>query len=208
MSNMASRNYNDGELALNFWSNGKAPFHTLSNFALIPHGIHYDGIIYPSSEHAFQAQKYILNQRCRFSITGDLGVWNGLKLVYKPEDYENKYKYWSKKTNIGIIAKMATNEKIGKKLGLIRDGTFRSTDELWMKILEKKYSIKYFGDLLKSTGNIYLLEFDRGATKKLNTQPVFWGGLISNNTLYGNNQMGKYLMEIRNNQIILDCISI
>ena len=62
--------------------------------------------------------------------------------------------------------------------------------------IRKKYSIKYFGDLLKSTDDIYLLEFDFRANKKLNIQPVFLGRLISNNTLYGNNQMDKYLMEI------------
>ena len=106
-----------------------------------------------------------------------------------------------KKANIGIIAKMATNEKIGKKLGLIRDENFHSSDELWMKILGKKYSIKYFGDLLKSTGDIYLLEFDRGAKHRFAGSNCFWGGLICNNALYGNNQMGKYLMEIRNNQL-------
>ena len=198
---MISRNYNEGELVINFWSNGKVPFHNLSNLASIPDGINYDGIIYPSTEHAFQAQKYIQNQRQRFSITGDLGVWNGLRLVYKTEEYEKKYKYWSKKANIGIIAKMATNEKIGKKLGLIRDENFHSSDELWMKILGKKYSIKYFGDLLKSTGDIYLLEFDRGAKHRFAGSNCFWGGLICNNALYGNNQMGKYLMEIRNNQL-------
>ena len=190
---MVFRNYNKDELVINFWSNGKFPFHELSNFALISHGIEYDKIIYPSIEHAFQAQKFLLSQRHRFSIEGDLGVWNGLKLVYKPEEYEKKYKYWSKKNNIGIIAKISTNEKISKKLGLIRNPNFQSTDSLWFEILRKKYSIKYFDDLLKSTGDIYLLEFDRFACKN-----SFWGGLISNNTLYGNNQMGKYLMEMRN----------
>ena len=105
------------------------------------------------------------------------------------------------KKNIGIIAKMATNEKIGKKLGLIRDENFHSTDEVWMKILGKKYSIKYFGDLLKFTGDIYLLEFDRGANRLIGSNSFFFL-LICNNTLYGNNQMGKYLMEIRNNLYI------
>ena len=107
------------------------------------------------------------------------------------------YKYWSKKKNIGIIAKMATNEKIGKKLGLIRDENFHSTDVLWIKILEKKYLIKYFGDILKSTDDIYLLEFDRGAKHRFKTSNSVWGGLICDNILYGNNQMGKYLMEVR-----------
>lgn len=195
---MAYRNYNGGELVINFWSNGKSPFHNLSNLALIPGGIDYNGIIYSSTEHAFQAQKYIQSQRPRFSITGDLGVWNGLNLIYKSKEYEKKYKYWSKKANIGIIAKMATNEKISKKLGLIRDKNFHSTDELWIKILRKKYSIKYFGDLLKSTDDIYLLEFNR-SVNKFNGNNSFYGGLICDNTLYGNNQMGKYLMKIRNN---------
>tara|TARA_B100001093_G_C26649294_1_gene936756 strand:+ start:143 stop:748 length:606 start_codon:yes stop_codon:yes gene_type:complete len=189
------RDYREGEMVINFYSCGKAPFHNLSNFAYIHGGIKYNGLVYISSEHAFQAQKYIQEQRYRFSIDGDLGNWDGLKLIYKESEYDKKYKYWSKKNNIGIIAKMVTNEKICKKLGLIRDEKFSSTDELWIKILEKKYAIKYFKYLLKSTCDIYLLEFDRGA-KRSNS---FWGGLIYNNILYGNNQMGKYLMEIRKN---------
>ena len=192
------RIYNSNELVINFWANGKAPFHNLSNFALILDGIEYDGIVYPSTEHAFQAQKYIQSQRYRFSTTGDLGVWDGLKLVYKLDEYEKKYKYWFKKNNIGIVAKMATNEKIGKKLDLIRDKKFNSTDELWLKILGKKYSTKYFGDILKLTDDLYLLEFNRGANNRFKGANSFWGGLISNNVLYGNNQMGKYLMKIRN----------
>ena len=151
----------------------------------------------PSSEHAFQAQKYIKEQRYRFSISGDLGDWRGIELVYKETEYKNKQKYWSKKNNIGIIAKMATNEKIGKKLGLIRDESFKTNDEIWIKILEKKYSIKCFRDILKSTDDLYLLEFDRKAKHKTLGSNSFWGGLIDSDTLFGNNQMGKYLMEIR-----------
>ena len=190
---MEFRGYKVGELVINFWSNSKKPFYDLSNFVLIPDGIEYDGIIYPSIEHAFQAQKYIQKQRIQFSIKGDLGSWTGLNLVCPPTEYEKKYKYWSKKNNIGIIAKMATNEKIGKKLGLIRDDNFKSTDELWINLLTKKYSIKFFRDLLKSTNDVYLLEYDNRARKN----GSFWGGLLANNILYGENQMGKYLMHIR-----------
>jgi len=186
------RNYVKGESVINFWSNAKAPFQNLSNLVLISDGIEYEDIIYPSSEHAFQAQKYIKEQRKRFSINGELGVWSGLKLVYKETEYDKKYKYWSHKNNIGIIAKMVTKERIGKKLGLIRDKEFQSTDALWMKILREKYSIKYFSEILKLTEDLYLLEFDRFKESK-----SFWGGIIINNVLYGENTMGKYIMEIR-----------
>ena len=111
---MIFRQYKSNELVLNFWANGKSPYKNMSNFAYISDGIEYDGLLYNSTEHMFQAQKYIKEQRIRFSINGDLGNWNGLKLVFKVEEYEKKYKYWAKKNNIGIIAKMATNEKIGK----------------------------------------------------------------------------------------------
>ena len=97
-----------------------------------------------------------------------------------------------KKENIGIIAKMATNIKVGKKLGLIRKENFVSTDDLWIKLLTKKYKISEFRDILLSTENKYLLEFDRGAKRN---NPI-WSGIIENNVLYGNNLMGKYLMHI------------
>jgi hypothetical protein len=32
-----------------------------------------------------QTQKYIKSHRHRFSTTGDLGVWSGLKLFYEPD---------------------------------------------------------------------------------------------------------------------------
>lgn len=56
-----------------FSSKSKPPFHQFSNFHYIPGGMDMDGIVYPSTEHAFQAQKFIVRDRVRFSITGDLG---------------------------------------------------------------------------------------------------------------------------------------
>jgi predicted NAD-dependent protein-ADP-ribosyltransferase YbiA (DUF1768 family) len=131
-------------------------------------------------------------------MEGDLGSWEGLKLVFKEEDYDKKYKYWGKKNNIGIIAKMATNPKIAKKLGLISDETFQDTYEMRRSILIKQFSIKEFGDILRSTKDYYLLQFDRGSKRRSEKgNAPFWTGLIKDGVLYGENMMGKYLMEIR-----------
>lgn len=70
------------------------------------------------------------------------------------------------------------------------------------KVLDKYFSrfFKKHGKnkalkLLISTNNYYLCEFDR----KGQTYPerIIWGGMIVENVLYGNNEMGKYLMIIR-----------
>merc|ERR1711871_474797 len=97
------------------------------------------------------------------------------------------------KDNIGVIAKMATDKKRGKKLGLRRNENFESSYELWENILIQKFRIEEFGSILRRTGDIYLLEFDRGA-KRIGSR---WGGLIEGETLYGENTMGKYIMKIR-----------
>ena len=189
---MITRSYISNEPVLNFWSNSKN-FHSLSNFTFIEEGIEYEGLLYPSIEHAFQAQKYIHSHRSRFSIHGDLGSWSGLNLVFSPNDYSKKYQFWSKKNNIGVIAKRATQKKIGIQLGLEIDPDFQRNDELWITLLKKKFSIKKYHDLLKSTNDLYLLEFDKGARKN----GSFWGGIIHFNILHGENKMGNYLMMIR-----------
>ena len=91
------RNYIANELIINFHSNAKPPFNHLSNLNEINDGIEYDNIIYPSVEQAYQAQKFIKKQRNRFSIEGDLGTWNGLKLFYKPDKYEKNINIGQKK---------------------------------------------------------------------------------------------------------------
>jgi hypothetical protein len=60
---------------------------------------------------------------------------------------------------------MATNIKIGKKLGLIRDDDFVSTDHLWFELLTLKFAIREFNVILKGKLDKYLLEFDRGAKR-------------------------------------------
>lgn len=196
---MLFREYQSEEKVVNFYACGLKPYNKLSNFAFIKEGILFEGIRYYSTEHAFQAQKYIEEQRHRFSIDGDLGnVESGFKLIFG-DNWQKKRDYWMKKNNIGIIAKMSTNVKLGKKLGLIRCDNFVSTDHMWLNILALKYNIEEFKIILQNTENKYLLEFDRGAKNLYEKygKSSFWGGIIQNDTLYGHNMMGKYLMNIR-----------
>ena len=171
-----------------FFSNAKYPYYKMSNFNHIKSGIIFNGLKYYSIEHAFQAQKYIESDRYRFSVNGDLGTWDGFKLVNNKD-----INYWKKKDNIGIIAKMATNIKIGKKLGLTINPNFNSTIDLWIDILLLKYNKPEYKNIILNTGHLYLLEFDRGAKLKGSK----WGGIIEDGILYGDNRMGFYHMIIR-----------
>jgi predicted NAD-dependent protein-ADP-ribosyltransferase YbiA (DUF1768 family) len=193
---MARREYIAGEEIIKFYSGGLRPYHTLSNFAHVLEGIELDGLIFPSTEHAFQSQKIKESERWMFSVNGPLGqIEEGFKLV-SGKDWEKKRDYWMKKGNIGVIAKMATGEKLLKKLGLKKVPDFQSTDELWIRILRQKFVVEEFRLTLMSTKDAYLLEFDRGAQRK--PAPPFWGGMIVEGVLCGHNKMGEYLMIVRN----------
>ena len=182
-----------GQSFVSFGSNAKHPYHQLSNFAWIREGINIDGIEYPSTEHAYQAQKFL--QKDRFSTGGDIGQESGFSLFYPAKEVESKQKYWMKKGNIGILAKMASSKDNVKKLKLKDDPSFDlyNMKPFWMRILQAKYSIPLFRDLLMSTGTEYLLEFSRSAKK----ENSFWAGLIEDGRLYGKNTMGTYLMDVR-----------
>jgi len=187
------REYIENEPYIPFYACGKPPYNMLSNFAYIKEGIEYDGLRYISTEHAFQAQKYIKEQRKRFSVEGDLGqLDSGFDLAFD-KDWEKKKLFWMKKNNIGIIPKMVTNEKRGLKLGLTRDKNFVNTSELWFDLLWQKFRIDRFRKTLISTGNNYLLEYDRGGER----MTPLWSGIIKDGKLYGTNLMGKYIMYIR-----------
>lgn len=61
------RQYSPGEEFIAFYSNAKEPYYKLSNFSDIQDGINIFGELYYSTEHAFQSQKYIEEQRHRFA---------------------------------------------------------------------------------------------------------------------------------------------
>jgi predicted NAD-dependent protein-ADP-ribosyltransferase YbiA (DUF1768 family) len=183
------RKYISGEKVIKFWSNAKKGLHELSNF----HGvcIEFRDKMFPSVEHAYQSCKF--KEMDRFSIKGDIDF----KSVYG-SNYVSKKKYWMKKNNIGIVAKMASKPNISKCLGLTIDETFKSTPKLWLKLLYEKFKIEKFKKLLLNTGDDYLLEFGRGCKSACENGNVpFWNGSIVGNKLYGLNTMGRYLMEIR-----------
>ena len=203
---------------IKFYAGGSLPYHNLSNFAQINGGFVVDGLVFPSSEHAFQSFKYIPEDRKRFTINGDLGNIEAFSLFFHKEIVEKKKNYWMAKNNIGILAKMATSKENTYKLGLHKDSSFKSTDELWFKILKKKFEpnvfpiplkddskgkkkekLLSFKDILCSTKGSYLLEFSRSARRlTLDGKPPYWNGLIDEDgKLYGINKMGYYLMQIR-----------
>lgn len=171
-----------------FFSNAKEPLSSLSNLCEVKEGITIDQRTYPSVEHAYQAHKYILKDRHRFTINGDLGTWKGYALVSDKSSL-----FWEKKHNIGIIAKMATNKKRGIQLGLSRSEVFDSSDELWLDLLKQKYTLAFYKQILLDTGSETLIEFDRYASSRGSK----WGGIMKGNVIRGENRMGKLLMRVR-----------
>ena len=119
------------------------------------------------------------------------------------EKIEKKFKYWSRGDSVGILAKMASNKKHSKKLGIgssdynyeIEHLPEDELEERWLPILRAKYGQN--DDMKKAlldTGDQYLLEFDRGATRT----DSFWGGIDdADGNIIGNNFMGRMLMKVR-----------
>lgn len=169
------RKYISGEEVIYFWSNAKEPYNKFSNFHQVDNYI-FEGIQYPSVEHAYVAQFY--NDKLQFSING------------KYKDFANvsvSENYWMKKNNIGIVAKMANKQLRGKQLKP------PISYKRWIELQLEKYNKEPFKSLLLSTENIYLCEYGR----KNKIKPEHWTGLIFDNKLYGENFGGKVLMEVR-----------
>jgi len=93
---------------------------------------------------------------------------------------------------------MATDKKRANSLGLTRNQDFQSSDEIWMNMLRQKFTQPLFNNKLKKTHDAYLLEFSKSARwQSEGGNPPNYAGIVQENLLYGKNQMGKYLMKIR-----------
>lgn len=175
---------------------------------------------FPCSEHYFWA--HFMYRDCdikRLAIGGDMSTLEGLKFFFKEDVYVSKVKFWSKKKNVGIVAKMLANRsgifrKRADKLGFImsihplvqygEQGTDETLFSIWKKILFHKYTQnKDHRDILEGTGNKRIVEFCR-----MKPENQFWAGQvvggtrmrnknISGGDVVGFNYMGKMLMMTR-----------
>lgn len=165
-------------------------FNACSITAPVPYS--HKMLTFPSAEHYYVAYFKCseLNDAERLAIGGDLSTWDGMKVVYPRLDnatIERKIKYWKRRDMIGIIAK-----KFGSQFRVRRN---RETDTFneWVVVLHYKYhQNKQHRDVLLSTGEKHLVEFDRMAKPE-----TIWGGKVVNGIVVGQNQMGKLMMDAR-----------
>jgi len=130
------RTFQKGDAVIPFVSSAAPPYHALSNLAVVESGVTFKGIVYPTIEHAFQAQKFEKGDRPKFSVTGLFGNpendfhsgWTALmKATFtrgkKGEDYDQmieskvqaKIKHYKKKNCFGVIAKQVNTLAKGCK---------------------------------------------------------------------------------------------
>ena len=186
-----------------FGSNSVRPNNMLSNFHASE--FEYEGSTWPSSEHAYVALERMEKiDRHRFVKGGDLST---LESGFKIMGLENKIKFWSQKSNVGIVAKMATRPDMAKKLGLhlfALNEEYR-TDEYLIRAFTAIITAKYNSNpkakaALMSTNSKTLVEFSRGAQREtLLGKPPRWNALVKDGVLYGDNLMGKIQMLVRSN---------
>lgn len=186
-----------------FGSNTKT-LYELSNLWAVP--VDLRGLRFPSSEHAFQAMCRVHPEDWhRFSCQGDLGNLNGLKLLMPPKKSEKAIVYWNRKDMVGVVAKMAVNKDVAKRLGLRllrpheKDHSLDEVQTLFEEILVHKYTTNAVAlKALAASDNKYLVEFDRGAGRRtLAGDPPLWSGLVKDGCLYGLNLQGRIHMKVR-----------
>jgi predicted NAD-dependent protein-ADP-ribosyltransferase YbiA (DUF1768 family) len=181
-----------------FYSGAKAPFCGLSNFAACENGVEFEGKIYPTSEHAFQAglskTAHLFESSGPFSkLTEEAFVQLGVKPAGAPK----KVKFWSGKKMVGILAKMKINRQ--KKQGATKRVTKQEAIAAFRTILKSKYTRNpHLRSTLLSTKGTRLLEFVRSAERNYkNGEVERWGGMVVDRKIIGHNQMGAIMESVR-----------
>ena len=183
------RVYERGEPVVLFKADKAKPLCSLSNFAVVKTGVAFEGLVYPSVEHAFHAQKYHPSSRPLFSVEGVFGnstdnfhagwtayyaaltpAGDNLKKVEKQKNSKHAPgDAKGKKNTMGVLAKMVNtlckNQPHKMELLGLRPNTewdFGEThEELWMDLLRSKYQDPEMLEVLQSTGSAYLIEFQK-----------------------------------------------
>lgn len=182
---------------ITFYSGAKASHYLLSNFSAC--FVYYEGLWYPSSEHAFQASLVPPGMRENlFSVKSDIAELTPAAFVavgVPVKDAEKKVKYWAKKNMIGILAKMRIN-RTRSKLTLSKE----ECENAFIDILLSKYTLNQeHRKTLLSTGEAFLLEFVRSSVAKFDKEGKIdrWGGMMRNGQVVGHNQQGSLQMHVR-----------
>ena len=207
-----------------FGSQSANPFHLLSNFAIIKPEegtIFFRGFHFNSAEHAYQSLKFPQDKIYLLSVDGpyskftcfvDEGPHGDVLFAnLSPEKKVLKMKYWEKKGNIGIIAKMISAPDVMEKLGIV-PVPIQYSDDIWLDILRQKFQIPRFRQILKPSeplknkqANVFINNLYRGTetliefSKSAKSSDSFFGACVDSEDgkIYGNNYMGKMLMKIR-----------
>jgi len=185
------RQFHPSDRVLLFKADKAVPLCHLSNLAVVPSGVTHHGIVYPTVEHAFQAQKFHDSVRHLFSTSGVYGNpanqfqagWTAYFHAKTPasktiaETVEKKQKHWGKKNQFGVLAKMVNNlSKPPKKgpckidrLGLRPNSAWdfgESHERLWMSLLRSKFQDPAMRGVLLNTGDAYLIEYQKFEKEK------------------------------------------
>lgn len=222
---------------LSFGSNAPPPRNQLSNFHEAPirvrrHDIlpffmgmtapayaswipeYGPGVVFPSSEHFWQSLK-ACDAHTFHAFTADVALGkltpDAFAIFFPARKNADKAlakcAYWSKKRNVGILAKLAVSKARQRALGKARGWQFLYPDTndapmtpklaeleacIWTHILTLKFEQNPGPRLaLMYTGNAHLYEQAR-------MNPGHWAGMVTKEgTFEGENAMGRYMMAVR-----------
>jgi len=184
-----------------FWSGAKYPLCRLSNFARSC--FTFEGVQYSSSEAAFQAQCFQEGFRKEFSSESNVGALTEAAFVslgVPPAKAATKLKHWKAKNQVGILSKMKSTQMKSSKVNATRQPLSRDACEAVFKriLLEKYKADESARSALLATGDDFLLEFDRGASRKLRQGHITrWAGMVVDGRVVGHNQQGSLQMWAR-----------
>ena len=181
--------------------------HLLSNLTMVE--INFQGRIYPSAEHAYQAQKFIESDRDQFSMTGRFSSLPAFAIAFGQGNANTKLTFWLKHKNIGILARViGNNQELQRNLGLTKNPNFVASFAVWQPILQEKFSNEPFYSVLRNTGNNNILE-ELHEPEEFNEEDIgkkdLWANRLISRTIitthrplqWASEETGNNLMRIR-----------